>query len=250
MDVTTVFAIFVGTALAAATIVTIVLTPFVRGLAKGGADTRPSPIRVGLLVMSAMLAGILAGVVMLALTGSSWAIGIAMAITPPIIAGKTLPSRLQFDPPAPQPTMLKLFGIVLIGSAIIATVVSPWGIGRLAQLTGTEPESLPTQERLSALVNDMQAHLPKMVDEVTRLDTVSMPSDRHLEYHYTVLSPIADGVTAEEVRESLEEGMITDACSRAGIRRFMDEGVSITYLYSFSGLSHTVRFDMTAAHCP
>jgi hypothetical protein len=89
-------------------------------------------------------------------------------------------------------------------------------------------------EALLKISAHMNRKTPMSVDARTRLDRVSAEPGKHLTYHYTLLDVRSDQVTPNDFRDKVTGPMKSRLCSAAGMKGFLRNGVSISYVYQGS----------------
>ncbi|WOX49080.1 DUF2569 family protein [Aeromonas sp. XH] len=92
------------------------------------------------------------------------------------------------------------------------------------------PETLSIEEKLVRLANEMNKNLPKMLDSETTLDTVYTYSG-NLQYRYSLVNYSASDIDANVLHENMRPSLVEAACSNSTTASFMQEGVSVSYIY-------------------
>lgn len=92
------------------------------------------------------------------------------------------------------------------------------------------PETLSIEEKLVQLVNEMNKNLPKMLDSETTLDTVYTYSG-NLQYRYSLVNYSASDIDVNVLHKNMRSSLIEAACSNSTTASFMQEGVSVSYIY-------------------
>lgn len=143
--------------------------------------------------------------------------------------------------------MKKVFGVVGVVTAVVVVLLA-MGVGKLAGRAGVEALSDATaMDDLSGAVTLANQQLPRMVDELTRLDRMSSGPGRVLTYHYTLVGyyePVAnpdgvidpfDRIDPLGIRTDLDgyKARLTQrACESPSTRSFLADKVTIIYRYN------------------
>jgi hypothetical protein len=100
-------------------------------------------------------------------------------------------------------------------------------VGKSAVFT---PEA-PIDDVLAKLSAQMNENLPMVVDNETRLDSVSAVPGRHFIYHYTLLTLSRADVDPDDFHKTIKPRLKSRLCGSAEMQNFLKNGVTISYLY-------------------
>lgn len=125
----------------------------------------------------------------------------------------------------------KIFAGIGTAVVVIAATVGGQYLGRAGVQTYLESqEGENLNAALMKAASDLNATLPMMVDEETRLDS-TMGVDRRFRYNYTLVNFAAEDVDATAVRDVMEPNLNNTVCSTADMKYFVDNNVPVTYAY-------------------
>jgi hypothetical protein len=120
---------------------------------------------------------------------------------------------------------------ILMTLAVLAAVAVGSGIG-FAWMGYYGLLADPLNDKLAEMAQELNQTAPKMVDNNTRLDKVTV-SKKNFTYHYTLI-----GVTKtnfNSLRPKLKSGFAKRLCAIGGWKKgFLDKGVLVEYSYSGS----------------
>lgn len=112
--------------------------------------------------------------------------------------------------------------------AVLARIVVVFGalgtLGTIGQIFAPNVSEYSLREEVSAI----NAQLPTIIDDVTRLDRVSV-NGLEVTYHYTLVDAPAAEYDSEVLRSEIMAGLITDTCE--GFRQYLQAEVQYTYEY-------------------
>lgn len=72
---------------------------------------------------------------------------------------------------------------------------------------------------------------PMMVDEYTRLDSVSAIPNKTLQYHYTLIGFDVSKLQEDAVKENLNNSILANVKSNADLQQLKDMGTTFMYVY-------------------
>ena len=101
---------------------------------------------------------------------------------------------------------------------------------------------------LAAETSDFNATLPVMIDADTRLDSTWGYGDA-LRYNYTLVNHTLADLNVKLFNETMAPVIKNSVCSSPDMEIFMDNGVTVTYIYRDNEGSEAGRFVVTPADC-
>jgi hypothetical protein len=114
--------------------------------------------------------------------------------------------------------IFKVGGPVILGCGILLT------IGNL----------LNTESDLDRAVREINANVPKMVDEATRLDSASAGPGRRLTYNLTLISMKAQAIDRVAWKQNVVPTIRTNMAQTKGMHTLLAPGVTVASRYSSS----------------
>jgi hypothetical protein len=114
--------------------------------------------------------------------------------------------------------IFKVGGPVILGCGILLT------IGNL----------LNTESDLDRAVREINANVPKMVDEATRLDSASAGPRRRLTYNLTLISMKAQAIDRVAWKQNVVPTIRTNMAQTKGMHTLLAAGVTVASRYSSS----------------
>lgn len=130
--------------------------------------------------------------------------------------------------------------------AVAAFIVSSGAI----QLFITANKDIASKEALEEIAKNTNSDLPRMVDEQTELLKLD-GLEGVLVYHFRLPKVQPGQITEEHFLERLRPVVTNNACANAELREsFLDNGVSLRYIYADSQDGEIAQFDVTADNCP
>jgi hypothetical protein len=107
------------------------------------------------------------------------------------------------------------------------------------------PKSIDAQ--LADTVRRANQKLPMMVDKITRMDSMTMPEPRVLQYNYTLVK--VDGTALDGFHSEVLPTVAARACSSPEVARIHDMGVTTVYVYRTADGTFASRLTVTKADC-
>ena len=131
-------------------------------------------------------------------------------------------------------SLITIAVIVLIGVGVFALRQSPSN-GREAEI----------EQGLA----QMNKTLPKMIDSITRLDTVTTSDGSDVIYHYTVMGAAAQKVTSADL-QPMKAQVSSAYCSNKQLNMFRRNDMVLKYRYYREDASFVGELDATVRDCP
>lgn len=94
----------------------------------------------------------------------------------------------------------------------------------------------------------IKALLPLMLDEDTRLDKVKTKKTL-FQYQYTLVNLAVEDLNADEVRNILLPIVTNQACTLPILKKMIDKGATVSFLYNGKNGKEVVTLDVTNAEC-
>jgi hypothetical protein len=121
-------------------------------------------------------------------------------------------------------------------------------------VTQPQSECPESQQRLSAafdeMVRQLGGKLPLAVDDDTRLDAVSVVDQRVLRYEYTLVNLTVDELDPTSTGEMLRSILVAQSCGTPELRRLLDLGATLSYVYRGRDGRDIGQIDLRSADCP
>lgn len=127
-------------------------------------------------------------------------------------------------------------------------ITEEYSEARPQTLPGGEIAGDDLQSQMRLLESRMTGLLPMMVDEDTRLDSVSASGDR-FSFHYTLAETSGDELDNGVFSALMQKSMSEHACSEPGLRRLLSAGGTLEFVYVDRDATPVARFALTSADC-
>jgi len=134
-----------------------------------------------------------------------------------------------------QPTKKSIL-IVLIISAVIAISVA------LTFYFSSEKTSENTQ--ITELVDKYNKNCPLKIQEVIRLDSVTLPSEKVIQYNLTLVNVEKETSELDLIGKEIGKSIITTAKANPGLEVFREN--DYTLIYKYSDKNKKFMFDVKA----
>ncbi len=104
----------------------------------------------------------------------------------------------------------------------------------------------PSTDRiLQESVERMNKNYPMMIDEYTRIDEVTIPSDKTIQYNYTLVSLTKEEFNKGEIQEQIEPFIINGVKSDPQMKELRDKGITFIYFYQDKNGEFAYQFRVT-----
>lgn len=113
--------------------------------------------------------------------------------------------------------------LLLIGIAIALVVYFQFFLSKKAGEVNTE---------VTELVAKYNKSCPLNIQEGMRLDSVSLPEERVVQYNLTLLNVAKETAEVNVIKEEIEKSLISTAKANMGIKVFRDNDYTLIYHYS------------------
>jgi hypothetical protein len=142
----------------------------------------------------------------------------------------------------------------VIGTVLVAAVAVGTGIFIVRELPGYKQHK--TSEVESKLIESFElaaeqinGHVPKMIDNDTRLDKASVGPGPRLTYHYTLPNRKSGEVDADLMLSILKPDVATKVCGHEDMKTTLQYGGIYTYSYSGNDNVAILTFDIANQDC-
>lgn len=85
---------------------------------------------------------------------------------------------------------------------------------------------------ITELVGKYNKNCPLLIQEGIRLDSVSLPKEKFVQYNLTLVKVDKATAEVEVIKENIQESLIGTASSNPGLKTFRDNGFTLIYRYS------------------
>lgn len=119
------------------------------------------------------------------------------------------------DNPGMNPRTASLFASILLAAGAAIAQETPRSVER----------------ELAATARDLGRDLPRMVDPITRWDSVAAGPGARFEYTFTLTDRAGDDPALERIFHALVTPLRETACTSGTMRYFFEHGVDVVYVY-------------------
>lgn len=113
--------------------------------------------------------------------------------------------------------------LILIGIAVALVVYFQFFLSENANEVNTE---------VVELVAKYNKNCPLNIQEGIRLDSVSLPEERFVQYNLTLLNVTKETAEINVIKEEIEKSLISTAKANPGLQVFRDNDYTLIYSYS------------------
>ncbi len=113
--------------------------------------------------------------------------------------------------------------LILIGIAVALVVYFQFFLSENANEVNTE---------VVELVAKYNKNCPLNIQEGIRLDSVSLPEERFVQYNLTLLNVAKETAEINVIKEEIEKSLISTAKANPGLQVFRDNDYTLIYSYS------------------
>ena len=113
--------------------------------------------------------------------------------------------------------------LILIGIAVALVAYFQFYLGENADEVNTEVKELVAKYNKSCPLN---------IQEGMRLDSVSLPEERVVQYNLTLLNVAQETAEVNVIKEEIEKSLISTAKANPGLQVFRDNDYDLIYHYS------------------
>ncbi|HYW03560.1 MAG TPA: hypothetical protein VFA86_06410 [Gammaproteobacteria bacterium] len=114
--------------------------------------------------------------------------------------------------------------------AVVAVALGLAGGAAFAQESSGSGGSPDINKLLSQTADRVNATLPRMVNDGTRLDSVRAGKG-HLQYNYTLVKYTANQMDGAKLHAMIQPRLVKQVCSSRKMQVYMHSGVDVTYVY-------------------
>ncbi|MGI4849134.1 MAG: hypothetical protein ACRYGK_13490 [Janthinobacterium lividum] len=120
----------------------------------------------------------------------------------------------------------------LLGSISSAQAIGVGNFfGALAGRPGEIGQARSIDDTLLKVSAQMNRKVPMNIDKSTRLDKVSSEPGQQLTYHYTLLGTSSADLKVADFSSMINSPLIARVCSSSEMQIFLQNGVTVKYLY-------------------
>lgn len=112
--------------------------------------------------------------------------------------------------------------LVLIGIAVALAVFFQFYLSKNVAKANTE---------ITKLVEKYNKNCPLTIQQGIRLDSVSLPEERVVQYNLTLMNVAKQTAEIDVIGEEIEKSLISTAKSNPGLQVFRDNDYSLVYSY-------------------
>lgn len=112
--------------------------------------------------------------------------------------------------------------LVGIGIALILVVYFQFYLSKSVKEVNTE---------VTELVEKYNKNCPLTIQEGIRLDSVSLPEERTVQYNLTLMNVEKENAEIDIIQEEIEKSLISTAKANPGLQVFRDNDFSLIYNY-------------------
>jgi hypothetical protein len=148
--------------------------------------------------------------------------------------------------------ILSILGIIAI--VIVASLCGQ--IGKLIGDATFSPSKATPQEVEARLIevftktaNQLNPKLPMMIDQVTRLDRISIGPGPRAVYHYTFPQQSSRDFDARQLQTALWTEVVRNVCANADMKKSLQYGGIYVYVYCGSDGIEITRFEIDRKDC-
>ncbi|MFD2940947.1 hypothetical protein [Flavobacterium notoginsengisoli] len=113
--------------------------------------------------------------------------------------------------------------LVVIGVALAMAVYFQFFLSEEAKETNTE---------ITELVAKYNKSCPLNIQEGIRLDSVSLPEERTVQYNLTLMNVAQETAETDVIQEEIRKSLISTAKTNPGLQVFRDNDYTLNYSYS------------------
>ena len=126
---------------------------------------------------------------------------------------------------------------IIAGTAVAAIV------GILIQNYFSEPVSF--DQAMMQAASELNKSCPMMVDSETQLDNANALPDNKFQYNYTLVNYSIEELDLEQVKASIEPGIITNVRTNPDLKAYRDNNVTMVYSYKDKNQEHLFKIEVT-----
>lgn len=144
---------------------------------------------------------------------------------------------------------VKVIGIVLavaVAVAIGVFIVREVSVYKQHKTSEVESRLIESFELAAEQIN---AQVPKMIDNDTFLDKATVGPGPRLTYHYTLPNRKSDEIDADMMLSILKPDIAAKVCSNEEIKNILQYGGIYTYAYSGNDNVNILTFDIAGQDC-
>lgn len=147
------------------------------------------------------------------------------------------------------PLAVKIIGMVLAAAVVV-------GVGVFVVRELPVYKQHKTSEVVSRLIESFElaaeqinAQVPKMIDNDTRLDKATVGPGPRLTYHYTLPNRKSDEIDADMMLSILKPDIAAKVCSNEEMKTILQYGGIYTYSYAGNDNLNILTFDIVGQDC-
>ena len=139
-----------------------------------------------------------------------------------------------------------IFGLIVLAFAsVIGEMV---GETVSDSIFGNAQQPELTDKMVAQIASEINSLLPMKVDSGTRLNNVSGTRKRFT-YYYTLLNYASSDIDSEIFVKEMRDNLKNSVCSNPNIETFLENGVSIRYMYSGNNSSYIADITVEPSEC-
>lgn len=148
--------------------------------------------------------------------------------------GETLPERKSFTG---RELLWLGFGAIFWILIILSSFqpgVPPIGTSVSPQPEITQPSQMgqvSLQEDISGIVAEINADLPTMLDDETRLDS-AVGGDNLITYHFTLVNYSSSDIDSQLFHENVLPEIQSNICASPDVKKLLEKGLTLKHLYN------------------
>ncbi|MEO7976897.1 hypothetical protein [Flavobacterium sp.] len=124
--------------------------------------------------------------------------------------------------------------------SVLLLVVLLW---TMVQYDFFSEKSVPVNTEISELVVQYNKNCPLTIQEGIRLDSVSLPKEKVVQYNLTLVKVEKTTAEIQTIKENIEASLVSTAKANPGLKTFREQNYTLIYDYSDKKKAHL--FDVT-----
>lgn len=112
--------------------------------------------------------------------------------------------------------------LIIIGIALVLVVLFQFYLSKNANEVNSE---------ITQLVGKYNKNCPLTIQEGIRLDSVSLPDQRVVQYNLTLLNVAKETAEINVIKEEIEKSLLSTAKANPGLQVFRDSDYTLIYKY-------------------